>query len=51
MEQFHQSVDTSESLPRQTQQELERLVEDEWLASIERSTRILEQTQPNQPSS
>jgi hypothetical protein len=51
MEQFHQSVDTSESLPRQTQHELERLVEDEWLASIERSTRILEQTQPNQPSS
>ena len=51
MEQFHQSVDTNESLPRQTKQELEKLVEDEWLASIERSTRILEQTQPNQPSS
>lgn len=49
MGQFHQIVDTGESLPSQTQQELESLVEDELEATIERAARILQQTQPPQP--
>lgn len=49
MGQFHQAVDTGESLPIQTEQELERLVEDELEATIERAARILQQTQPPQP--
>lgn len=49
MGQFHQAVDTGESLPSQTQQELESLVEDELEATIKRAARILQQTQPPQP--
>jgi hypothetical protein len=49
MGQFHQAVNTGESLPIQMQQELESLVEEDLEATIERAARILQQTQPPQP--
>ncbi len=48
MEQFHQAVEVGESLSTQKQQELESLVEAELKATIERSARVLHQTQPPQ---
>ncbi|MBD1804694.1 hypothetical protein H6F98_04300 [Microcoleus sp. FACHB-SPT15] len=45
MERLHEAVAIGEALAPQVQQELEELVEAELKATIERSARILKQTQ------
>jgi hypothetical protein len=45
MAQFHQAIARGECLPKQTQQELENLAEQELMASIERAAIIIEKTQ------
>ncbi len=48
MEQFHNSVEKGQSLPVQTQRELESPFEEELKATISRTARILQKTQPPQ---